>query len=75
MTATYNRVSARLNDTKEDLIITKIIGLNASRIGLNGRKYLRWPKFYSSDVVVPDEEEGGKAMWCAVLDKREDKKL
>jgi len=35
---------------------------------------LRRPKLYSSDVA-PDEEEGGKAMWCAVLDKREDIKI
>ena len=33
---------------------------------------MRWPKLYSSDVVAPDEEEGGKAMCCAVLDERED---
>ena len=34
-----------------------MIGQNAFRTELNGRKYLKWPRFSNSKVVVPKEED------------------
>jgi hypothetical protein len=55
-------------DIREELRIIKLnSGLYASKIGLNGRKSLKWPKLSNSEVVAPEEEEL-KYFVCFCLD-------